>query len=114
MKVISSKPKKQRILKSVYYKMDFGIHKGKKLKRPFSISPIGSNWWFCIKDGQWQQGYNGTGGMTSTYYAMTKDGFKDAYSLKAVIRLIRNWDVPKGTKFTARLPFVGYDFTITK
>lgn len=41
-------------------------------------------------------------------------GFNDAYSLKAVKRLVAKWNVPKGTKFRASLPFVGYDFYITK
>jgi hypothetical protein len=45
---------------------------------------------------------------------MTNDGFNNAYSLKAVKRLIAKWNVPKGTKFRASLPFVGHDFFLTK
>ena len=52
--------------------------------------------------------------MTTSYYAMTYDGFNNAYSLKAVKRLIHKWNVPKGTIFRASLPFVGFDFFITK
>jgi len=52
--------------------------------------------------------------MTTSYYSMKSEGFKDVYSLKAVKRLIHKWDVPKGTKFRASLPFVGHDFYIKK
>lgn len=114
MKIISSKPKRQRIFKSVYHVLEFGRHKGKKVKRPFSIEPIGKNWWFCLESGEWVVEYNGVGNMTTSYYAMTHDGFNNVYSLKAAIRLICKWNVPKGTKFRISLPFRGYGFTIIK
>ncbi len=110
MKVTSSKPKKQRIFKSTNIK----IKTGKKHKRPFWIEPIGKGWWFCLEKGQWEQKYNGFGGMTSSYYSMECDGFNNAYSLKAVKRLVHKWNVPKGTKFRASLPFIGYHFYIIK
>ena len=114
MKVISSKPKGQRIMKCL--NVIHTNHKGEKSKhkRPFWIEPIGKNWWFDLELGNWVEEYNLKGGMTTSYYAMTYDGFNNAYSLKAVKRLISNWDVPKKTKFRASLPFVGYDFIITK
>lgn len=56
----------------------------------------------------------GNEGNTSVYYSMTCHGFNNVYSLKAVLRLVRKWKVPKGTKFIAHLPFVGYSFLITK
>ena len=113
MKVTSKKPKGQRIFNSLKT-----VHKscGKiiKTKRPFHIEPIENGWWFCLEKGQWENKYNGKGGMSSSYYSMTYYGFNNAYSLKAVKRLIAKWDVPKGTKFIASLPFVGYDFFLTK
>lgn len=114
MKVISTKPKGQRLKKCRL--LSHKNHKGvlKKTKRPFWIEPIGKNWWFDLELGDWVQGYNGKGGMTTSYYAMISDGYHNVYSLKAVKRLIAKWNVPKGTKFRAILPFMGYDFTITK
>jgi hypothetical protein len=110
MKVISSKPKGQRIKKCAILKLDNGY----KTKRPFHIEPVENGWWFCLEKGQWQSEYNGKGGMSSSYYAMTYEGFNNAYSLKAVKRLIAKWNIPKGTKFKCSLPFVGYEFIITK
>ena len=52
--------------------------------------------------------------MTTSYYAMKYDGYNNVYSLKATKRLINKWNVPKGTRFIVSLPFVGYDFYITK
>ena len=114
MKVVSSKPKGQRIFKCL--KLIHINHKreNKKHKRPFWIEPVENGWWFDLELGDWVQGYNGKGGMTTSYYAMTYNGFKDVYSLKAVKKLVAKWNVPKGTKFRASLPFVGYDFYITK
>ena len=65
-------------------------------------------------NGEWVNNPDNVAGMTNIYYAMGFDGFKDAYSLKAVKRLVHKWDVPKGTKFIASLPYVGYDFYLTK
>ena len=113
MKVISSKPKGNRIFKC--RKLNHtSLGKQVKTIRPFHIEPIGNGWWFCLKKGQWEKEYNGKGNMSSSYYAMTYDGFNNAYSLKAVKRLIHKWNVPKGTIFRASLPFVGFDFFITK
>jgi len=109
MKVISSKPKNQRMFKSILFK-----HNRTNVRRPFCIEPVGGSWWFDLSDGQWTTDYNGVGGMTTSYYSMKSEGFKDVYSLKAVKRLIHKWDVPKGTKFRASLPFVGHDFYIKK
>lgn len=113
MKVKSTKKRGTRNFKCVKYK-----HKscGKivKTKRPFAIEPIGGNWWFCLKSGEWQPEYNGVGGMSSSYYSMTHDGYHNVYSLKAAKRLIAKWDIPKGTKFRVNLPFIGYNFVITK
>lgn len=109
MKVTSSKPRRQRMFKCRSLVTPRG-----KTTRPFWIEPIGKNWWFDLSDGQWKQGYNGKGGMTTSYYSMTYDGFNNAYSLKAVKRLIAKWDVPKGTWFVAALPFKGYEFKLRK
>ena len=113
MKVVSEKPKGQRILKSPSFILESGRNKGKKVRRPFWIEPIVKSGepflWFNTETGEW-----GEKGNTSVYYAMTYDGFNNAYSLKAVIRLVKRWNIPKGTKFRASLPFVGYDFIITK
>ena len=114
MKVVSVKPRGQRILKSL--KVFHTNHKKEKIKhkRPLWIEPVVGNWWFDLELGDWVQGYNGTGGMTTSYYAMEYDGYNNVYSLKAAKRLINKWNVPKGTKFRVSLPFVGYDFYITK
>jgi hypothetical protein len=104
MKIISSKPKGQRFFKSVKF--------SDESKRPFLIEPVDFGWCFCLEQGQWVK--ETTGANTLSYYAMTYDGFNNAYSLKAVKRLIAKWNVPKGTKFRASLPFVGYDFFLTK
>jgi len=115
MRTTSIKPKGQRTFKSIKFKFNHTPCGTRiKTKRPFWIKPVGYNWWFDLSEGQWKQGYNGKGGMTTSYYSMTNDGFNNAYSLKAVKRLIYKWNVPKGTKFKASLPFVGYDFYITK
>jgi len=102
MKVTSSKPKGQKIFKTN--------------GRPYWIEPIGKDWWFSIQTGEWYNGYNNLpkGGISSSYYAMSHDGFNDIYSLKSAIRKINKWNVPKGTKFKAALPWVGYYFIITK
>jgi hypothetical protein len=109
MVITSLKPKGQRIFKSVLIK----LKDGRKVKRPFWIEPVIKSGepflWFNKETGEW-----GEKGNTSVYYAMTYYGFNNAYSLKAVKRLIAKWNVPKGTKFRASLPFVGYDFYITK
>jgi hypothetical protein len=110
MRVTSTKPKGQRIFKSPV----FEYMKGIKRRRPFFIEPLEDGWWFCLEKGQWESEYNNKGGMSSSYYALSYHGFNNAYSLKAVKRLITKWDVPKGTKFKASLPFVGYDFFLTK
>lgn len=113
MKVVSSRPKGQRIFKSqtIHSQYEDGS-KRRIYKRPFCIEPVDFGWWFCLDSGQWVN--KTTGENTSAYYAMSYDGFNDAYSLKAVKRLVAKWNVPKGTKFRASLPFVGYDFYITK
>ncbi len=48
MKVISSKPKGQRILKCL--NLEHTNHKKEiiKVRRPFWIEPIGKGWWFSI------------------------------------------------------------------
>jgi hypothetical protein len=114
MKVTSSKPVGQRMFKSV--KATHTTHRKikVKMKRPLWIEPIGKNWWFDLNTGEWVQGYNGKGGMTTSYYSMESDGFNNIYSLKAAKRKIANWDVPKGTWFRVSLPYVGYDFKIRK
>lgn len=113
MKVISIKPKGQRMFKSgtIHSKYPDGT-KRRIYKRPFWIEPVHFGWWFCLKTGQWVN--ETTWANTSSYYAMTSYGFNDAFSLKAVIRLVKKWNIPKGTKFRAGLPFVGHDFFITK
>lgn len=105
MKVTSSKPKGQKIKKTT---------KGKQ--KPFCIEPIGSSWWFSTETGEWYNGYKNVpeGGMSSSYYFMTYDGFNDIYSLKAAKRKIAKWNVPKGTKFKVGLPWIGYYYIITK
>ena len=45
---------------------------------------------------------------------MTYDGFNSIYSLKAAKRKIAKWNVPKGTKFKVGLPWVSYNFIVTK
>lgn len=115
MKITSSKPRGQKILSSkMKIKVPFGRHKGKKVRRPFALEPIGRGWWFDLSDGEWKPEYNGKGNMSSSYYAMTHDGFNNVWSLKAAKRKIANWDVPKGTWFRVSLPYVGYDFKIRK
>lgn len=113
MKVTSRKPKGQRLFKSCRF-----LHNcaGKTLyvKRPFWVEPVGYGWWFDLDAGEWYQGYDSSRRSTTSYYSMAMNGFNNVYSLKAVKRLIYKWDVPKGTKFVASLPFAGHDFYITK
>jgi len=114
MKVKSTKPKKQRILKCSKFR--FGKN-NVKTRRPFWIEPIDTDMFFCLKKGEWLNIYDDSvfiGSFSSSYYSMTRDGYNDIYSLKAAKRKIAKWNVPKGTKFLVSLPFVGYDFTITK
>ena len=113
MRVTSSKPRGQRIFKSMKFKRI--LHNGKiiKTRRPLWIEPEGNDWWFDLEIGQWLQGKN-EGRRISSYYSMNRDGYHNVYSLKAAKRLIAKWNVPKGTKFRVSLPFVGYDFYITK
>jgi len=110
MRVTSSKPRGQKMFKCVTFK-----HKTckTKVKRPFWIQPVDGGW-FCLEKGQWEKEYNCKGNMSSAYYSMSCSGYHDVYSLKAVKKLINRWDVPKGTKFMASLPFNGHDFYITK
>lgn len=106
MKVVSKKPKGQRIYKSVNFKHNkFG-----KTKRPLWIEPIDNNIWFDSDKLEWIKNPQNLSGLTTSYYAMKHCGLSDAYSLKAVKRLIHKWNYPKGTIFRASLPFVGYDF----
>ena len=110
MKVKSSKPKGQRIFKS----MNFKYSGATKSKRPFWIEVDAPGWWFDCATLKWSKNPKSFGGLTTTYYSMKHLGLSNAYSLKAVKRLIRKWDAPKGTVFKASLPFIGYDFYITK
>jgi len=112
MKVKSSKPKGQRMFKSI--KFIHTNHCGKmKHKRPFWIEPIGKGWWFDYLNDEWYDGgYNSK--RYSISYAVKIYGLNDIYSLRAAKRKIANWDVPKGTKFRVDLPFVGYNYIITK
>jgi hypothetical protein len=116
MKVVSNKQKGYRMMKCIKFKH------GKtniKSKRPFWIEPVftkDSSWWFSTETGEWYNGYDNVpkGGRCSSYYAMAYAGFNNIYSLKAAKRKISKWNVPKGTKFRVSLPFVGYDFIVTK
>lgn len=114
MKVVSKKPRGQKMFKTVKFVLTSGLNKGKKVRRPLCIFPIGKGWWFCLERGEWEPKYNGVGGMTSNYYSMKYHGYHNVYSLKAAKRLIAKWDVPKGTKFHVGLPFIGFDFIVTK
>lgn len=108
MRITSSKPKGQRVKKTT---------KGRQ--RPFWIEPVfteGSSWWFSTETGEWYNGYENIpkGGRCSSYYSMNYRGFNNIYSLKAAKRKIAKWNVPKGTKFKVSLPWVSYNFTVTK
>ena len=112
MKIISSKPKGQRMFKSVNFK-----HNNKKTKRPLFIDSVNENWWFSTKDKQWHGSgdicfYEGH--MTSSYYSLKPWGCHEVYSLKAAKRLISKWNVPKGFAFRVELPYIGYEFIIRK
>ena len=108
MKVTCDKPKGQRMYKCIKYKHT----KVGKTKRPFWIEPTDTNIWFDYNTLEWIKNPKSFGGLTTSYYSMRHSGLKDAYSLKAVKRLIKKWKYPKGTVFRASLPFVGYDFYI--
>ena len=96
MKVTFSKPKNQRILKSRY--------------RPLWIEPLQKGWWYNLAVGEWQSYYSTP--TCSSYYAMERHGFNDVWSLKAAIRLIKKWNIPKGTSFIVSLPYAGHHFII--
>lgn len=110
MKVTSRKPKGQRIYKCV----NFNHSKFGKIRRSYWIQPVDSDLYFNPKTLKWIKKPDDLRGLSTAYYAMTSYGLNNAYSLKAVKRLISKWEVPKGTKFRASLPFVGHDFFITK
>lgn len=116
MKVKVNKPKGQRIFKSVKIHSTYDDGSKKLYHRPFWIEPLEKQddefLWFCLQRGDWFT--DRIGASCSAYYAMSCEGFKDAYSLKAVIRLVKKWNVPKGTVFRASLPYSGHDFYITK
>lgn len=114
MKVVSNKPRGSRMFKSVTFKLTSGLNEGCKVRRPLWISPVDMKWQFNLTTGQWVSEYDNYSGLTNSYYAMTWKGYHNVYSLKAAKRLIAKWDVPKGTKFIVSLPFVGYEFTVTK
>ena len=114
MKVVSSKPKGSRMYKSVTFKLTSGFNKGTKVRRPLTIRPVDIKWSFCLISGQWRLRGESYGDTMSNYYSMTWAGYNNVYSLKAALRLIRKWDVPKGTQFYVGLPFVGYEFKVTK
>lgn len=103
MKIRSVKPKGQRIFKDT--------HK----HRPYWIEPVNTDLWFNVSIGEWEhfEDYKG-GGRTTSYYAMKYNGYKDIWSIKAAKRTIAKWNVPRGTVFRVALPWVGYDFFITK
>lgn len=105
MKIKHLKPKGHRIFKST--------HK----VRPLWIQPVVDVLNFSYKTGEWvtYDEYKG-GGLSSAYYAMEHkgSGFKDVWSLKAAIRKIKKWNVPKGTKFIVSFPWIGYEAIITK
>lgn len=109
MRVVSSKPKGSRMYKSVSFKPTSGLCKGMTVRRPLTIQPV-ERLWFSLETGQWIEEYSGY--VVSSYYAY--HGLNKVYSLKAALRLIRKWDVPKGTQFYVSLPFVGYEFKVTK
>lgn len=114
MKIIFNKPKQQRITKAIKYLYKAnGLSKNKpyRHRRPLWIEPVGSGWWYSLTKKQWQQGYNSKDRMTTSFYGM---GEEDVYSLKAAIRKISKWDLPKGTKVRISLPLVGHDIYITK
>lgn len=104
MKIKHSKPKGQRILRST--------HK----HRPLWIQPLDFDLNFSYAQKQWQtwKTLDKSKGVTTAYYAMEHAGLKDVWSLKAALRRIRKWNVPKGTVFNVSLPYEGYSFEITK
>ena len=108
MKVISSKPRGQRIFKCYPFKKD-----GKIFRRPFWIEPEDGMWWFDIIKGQWFQGATKGKLCTSSYYCVGH-GHRGVWSLKACKRLVNQWDLPKGTRIRCGLPWVGYHFIIIK
>lgn len=111
MKVKSSKPKGQRIFKCMKF-----AHRNTNIKtiRPFWIEPIENDIWFDSDKLEWVKNPKKLVGLSSSYYSMNYHGLKNAYSLKAVLRLVNKWKAPKGTIFRASLPFIDYDFFITK
>lgn len=104
MKITHSKPKGQRILKST--------HK----YSPLWIEPEESNYWFIHEIGEWSNKIPTDKSFSSIYYSVehNKGGNKDIWSLKAAIRRIKKWNIPKGTVFHVILPYVGHEFKITK
>lgn len=111
MKVKSSKPRGERIFKCPRLHI-----KGKKIKRPYWIEPLNRGLYFNPETLTWNGGneLESLRGQHSVYYAMEYLDLPDAYSLKAVKRLISKWNAPKGTWFKASLPYVEYEFKIRK
>lgn len=111
MKVWSKKPRGQRIFKA---RKKIRLENGRIGRRPYWIEPVGHSWMFIYDIGQWVQNYEGESDRTTSYYSMRHEGYHNVWSLRAAMRLIKKWDIPKGTKFIVSLPYVGHEFIVTK
>ena len=112
MKVKSIKPKGQRMFKSVSYLNSHNNYI--KTKRPLRIKTVDKNMWFDSDKLEWIKNPKNLGGLHNSYYAMGYLGLPNPMSLKAAKRLIYKWKAPKGTKFKVSLPFIGFNFIVTK
>ena len=109
MKVKSIQHKGQRIFKTHKLKFESNRHKH---KRPYWIEPVDPDVKFCLDNNMWSRNANGNN-YTLVYYAMSHQGLKDFYSLKAVKNFLLRTTNEKGLKFDVRSSYVGADFIIT-
>lgn len=91
-------------------KIKYEAPKGRRLKKQFvCLEPDEDNrfvLWYYLDFNQWSE-YNGE-------LSGDSQSWCDCRSLKAAIRKIKNWNIPKGTKFRLCSRWVGYDIYITK
>lgn len=104
--------------------MKYSQKKGHRIKRCMKIKSLGNykrsfdirvlnndtNLWYNEDTNNWEVfGSSGTYNISSSTY-----GVLNTYTLKAVLRNIKRWSVPKGTKFICSLPYIGHEVIITK
>ena len=93
-------------------KIKYEAPKGRRLKKQFMTLEMDlDNWLYMMyfpESNEWRD-------QSSGYkpHETCSASFCFCRSLKAALRKIKNWNMPKGTKFRLCSRFVGYDIYIT-